>query len=64
MGELKPGTRMRSAVCATEVMVIAAPNGRGAVTCGGAPMLEIGSQPPEGLSLDPSASEGAQMGKR
>ena len=64
MAQLKPGSRMRSAVCATEVMVVMAPDGDVEVTCGGAPMLDVGGEPPGGLSLSPDASEGTQIGKR
>jgi hypothetical protein len=35
---MKPGTRLKSAVCDTEVMVIRA--GEGTVECGGSPMAE------------------------
>jgi hypothetical protein len=34
---LKPGTRLRSAVCTTEVMVIQAPTSELDVRCGGVP---------------------------
>jgi hypothetical protein len=64
MAQLKPGTRLHSAVCATEVMVVAAPKDEVEVTCGGAPMVEISAEPPAGLSLDPEASGGTQLGKR
>ena len=39
MGELKTGARLRSTVCDGEVMVVAAPSGDLALTCGGAPMV-------------------------
>ncbi len=64
MALLKPGTRLRSAVCAAEVMVVAAPDGDAALSCGGAPMLDLEAQPPEGLSLAPDAAAGTQLGKR
>ncbi|TYC89626.1 hypothetical protein [Novosphingobium sp. BW1] len=35
---MKPGTRLKSATCDTEVMVIRA--GQGTIECGGAPMTE------------------------
>ena len=56
MTQLKPGSRVRSATCDTEVMVIAAPDSDAQVTCGGAP--------PAGTTLDPDAAEGTQLGKR
>jgi hypothetical protein len=63
MAVLKPGTRLKSAVCATEVMVIAAPKQDVAVTCGGTPMGEL-SAPAAGGALDPQAAGGTQLGKR
>ena len=64
MHKLKPGTRIRSAVCDTEVMVIAAPAGEIEVTCGGAPMFAIGGEAPVGATLSAEASAGTQLGKR
>ena len=64
MAALKPGTRLRSAVCATEVMVVAAPKEDVELCCGGAPMIAIGAEPAAGLSLDPDAKGGTQLGKR
>ena len=63
MPQLKPGGRVRSAVCDTEVMVIAAPAGDVDVTCGGAPMIELDAAP-GGASLASDAAEGTQLGKR
>jgi len=64
MTQLKPGSRARSAVCDTEVMVIAAPDSDPQVTCGGAPMHALDAEPPAGATLDPDAAEGTQLGKR
>jgi len=64
MAQLKPGVRIRSAVCDTEVMVIAAPAGEVEVTCGGAPMIALDAEPPEGVAVAPDASDGTQLGKR
>lgn len=64
MAVLKAGTRLRSAVCATEVMVVAAPAQEVEVTCGGVPMLALGAEPPAGVALDPDAKGGTQLGKR
>lgn len=55
---------MQSAVCATQVMIVAAPSGDVELTCGGAPMVPVGEQAPEGLTLDPDASGGTALGKR
>lgn len=57
---MKPGTKLKSAVCDTEVMVIKGSNLE--VCCGGKPMSEAA---PEAKS-DPDAafSEGTKVGKR
>jgi len=55
---------MRSAVCATEVMVVAAPADDVEVKCGGAPMIGIGDEPPAGGSASPDAAAGTALGKR
>ena len=64
MAQLKPGTRLRSAVCATEVMVVAAPKSDVTVSCGGAPMASLDVVPPAGATLHPDAAPGTQLGKR
>lgn len=58
---MKPGTRLKSAVCDTEVMVVRA-GGAPAVDCGGVPMAE--SRPAARAALDPAFAAGTQMGKR
>jgi len=64
MAQLKPRTRLRSAVCATEVMVVMAPQEDVDVTCGGSPLVAIGSEPSEGATISPDAKGGTQIGKR
>jgi hypothetical protein len=65
MPRLKVGIRLKSAVCATEVMVVAAPGDQDIdVRCGGAPMLAPGDAAPEGVTLDPGSSQGTALGKR
>mgnify|MGYP003630040470 CR=1 FL=1 len=57
---MKPGTKLKSAVCDTEVMVI-----RGAhvtIECGGAPMAE--DKPDEGAVINEEFAAGSQIGKR
>jgi hypothetical protein len=57
---MKPGTKLKSAVCDTEVMVI---RGSGVVVeCGGAPMAE--ERPAERGTLNPGSAQGTQIGKR
>ncbi len=57
---MKPGTRLKSATCDTEVMVIKGSDAL--VECGGAPMAE--AKPAEAKALDPAFAEGTLMGKR
>ena len=57
---MKPGTRLKSAACDTEVMVIRA--GTGTIECGGAPMAE--AKPAQAAPLDPDFAGGTLMGKR
>jgi hypothetical protein len=63
MATLKAGARLKSAVCDTQVMVIAAPAGDVALTCGGAPMLDAAANAPRG-AIDPEHKSGTQIGKR
>ena len=64
MAQLKPGTRLRSAVCPTEVMIVAAPKAEVAVTCGGAAMLPLDSPAPPGGAPSHDAAGGTLLGKR
>ena len=64
MAGLKTGTRIRSAVCNTEAMVIAAPDADVEVTCGGVPVIEIAADRPEGGTISPDAAKGSALGKR
>ena len=57
---MKPGTKLKSVVCDTEVMVI-----RGSdfvIECGGSPMAE--TRPPERGAVDPAFAKGTKIGKR
>ena len=66
---VKPGTRLRSVVCDTEVIVVKAPAGDVSLQCGGQPMavIERGgarsgrSAPPP---IDPELASGTLLGKR
>lgn len=57
---MKPGSKLKSAVCDTEVMVIKAAAGE--VACGGAPMVD--EKPADGGSPDPAFAAGTLLGKR
>lgn len=58
---MKPGTKLKSAVDDTEVMVIKG-SGDAVVSCGGAPM---GDAKPAAIGeIDPAFAEGTKIGKR
>ena len=61
---LKPGVRLKSAVCATEIMVIRAPGNEGLLCCGGAEMLAMTEAAPSGRQLDAALAQGSLIGKR
>jgi hypothetical protein len=61
---LKAGSRLRSAVCDTQVMVIRAPAEALALRCGGAPMLTGDDVPQLGVALDPAFASETLLGKR
>lgn len=64
MKTLKPGLRLKSATCETEIMVIKAPSGAAVnICCGGLPMLEMGESGPSD-ALNPDFTQGTLMGKR
>jgi hypothetical protein len=60
---LKPGTRLRSVTCATEVVVVKAPASEVDVRCGGAPMVAVGEDAPEAEVTAPF-DQGTLVGKR
>ena len=57
---MKPGTKLKSGVCDTEVMVIKSKGGT--IQCGGSAMAE--SKPASPGELHPDHSGGSLMGKR
>ena len=58
---MKPGSRLKSAVCDTEVIVVRA-GGEGVIECGGKPMGE--DRPAERGAIDPAFAGGTMTGKR
>jgi hypothetical protein len=64
MARLKTGTRLKSAVCNTQVMVVAAPDADVDLACGGHPMLDAAATPPGGAAISPDAAKGTTLGKR
>lgn len=57
---MKPGTKLKSATCDTEIMVIRGANR--VVECGGRPMTEV--RPAELQAPDPAHCGGSMIGKR
>ena len=64
MAVFKAGTRLKSAVCSSELMIVVAPAGDVELTCGGAPVIELAADAPAGAEIDPDQKQGTQMGKR
>jgi hypothetical protein len=62
--QLKPGQKLRSAVCEAQVVVVKAPGVDVEVGCGGAPLLADGDEVDGGATLDPSLGDGPLLGKR
>lgn len=62
--EIKTGARMRSAVCATEVIVVRATGAQVDLRCGGQPMTPMGEARNLDATPDAEFSGGNAMGKR
>jgi hypothetical protein len=60
---MRVGSRWRSTVDTTEVMVIRGPNGDVDLRCGGHPMVASGGAD-HVADLDPAFADGTQVGKR
>jgi hypothetical protein len=61
---IKTGTRLKSQVCDTEVIVIKTGDGLDDLRAGGISMREIGADGSSDAVLDPKFSDGNVMGKR
>jgi len=61
---MKIGSRWASAVCETEVIVVAAPTVEITLECGGHPMVAKGEDAPGGLEVDAAHGTGTVIGKR
>jgi hypothetical protein len=62
--ELLVGKRYRSTACSTEVVVLASPGGDVDLTCGGAPLVQVGGEAGELAAIDPELAGGSLVGKR
>ena len=61
--QLKPGLRLRSTTCQTEIIVVSATDADVDLTCGGAAMAALGGDEVR-HEPDPSRSSGSLLGKR
>lgn len=62
--ELKPGSRWKSAVCDTEVVIVRPPKVAATLECGGQPLIPHGGARSEGASPDAQFAAGTLVGKR
>lgn len=62
--ELKPGSRWKSAVCDTEVVVVRAVKDPAELQCGGQPMVAHNAEKPAGLAMSADFAAGTAAGKR
>lgn len=62
--QLTPGSRWKSAVCTTEVVVVKAPKGEISLECGGRAMIAHAAAKPEGQEPAEGFAAGTQPGKR
>jgi hypothetical protein len=62
--KLTPGTRLRSQVCSTEVIVVRGGEIDGDLTCGGAPLVTLDHATSDGAVPAPGLDSGNQLGKR
>ena len=61
---LRPGARLRSAVCDTEAVVVRLPTTGEVISCGGADMLPVDQTRDPTASPQPGADTGSLLGKR
>lgn len=61
---IKSGTRLKSQVCDTQVIVVKTAESLDDLRAGGAPMVPLDDSASGGAALDPDFAAGAVMGKR
>ena len=61
---IKNGTRLKSQVCDTQVIIVRSSDALDDLRAGGQPMIPLGHEADASLTLDDSLASGTQMGKR
>jgi hypothetical protein len=62
--DLKPGSRWKSAVCDTELVVVRPPKSAVELECGGHPVIPHAQDKPADAVLSPDHAAGSAAGKR
>jgi hypothetical protein len=62
--KIKPGIRLKSGVCVTEVVIVRAAEADVDLRCGGVPMRDPGVASDDQASLSPDFAGGSVLGKR
>ncbi|MDQ1475907.1 MAG: hypothetical protein QOE62_1136 [Actinomycetota bacterium] len=62
--EVKPGTKLRSAVCSTEVIVVRAPAEPVDLRCGGRALVTDSAPAAPAAEPEPGFDDGTKLGKR
>jgi hypothetical protein len=62
--QLRPGQRLRSQVCATEVIIVRPGETDVDLQCGGSPMVDLSSDARPDSAPQPGLADGNEMGKR
>jgi hypothetical protein len=62
--KITAGSRWRSVVDTTEVVVVRAPSDEADLECGGHAMVAVGTEVEANGAIDPDHSAGTQLGKR
>lgn len=62
--KMKPGSRLRSQVDATEIIIVRAPATEMELQCGGHPMIDVAQDPAPGLVPGSNGDADIKLGKR
>jgi hypothetical protein len=62
--DLKPGSRWKSAVCETEIVVVRTPKVPVSLECGGHVMVAHNAPKPDGMAISEAWASGTVAGKR